>query len=120
MANIKSAEKQARQALVRKDRNQKTKGAVRTAEKKLRTLIAGGDKTKVEEALREFTSKISKAAQKGMIKKNTASRKIGRMNKFIFKGGNTDVTKATVAKATVAKAAKPKVAAKSAATAKTK
>ncbi len=85
MANIKSAEKQARQALVRRDRNQKTKSAVRTAEKKLRTLIATGDKAKVEEALREYTSKMDKAAQKGMIKKNTASRKISRINTFVSK-----------------------------------
>ena len=87
MANIKSAEKQARQALVRRDRNQQTKSAVRTAEKKLRTTIAGGDKAKIDEALREFTSKIAKAAQKGMVKQNTASRKISRINKFIAKGG---------------------------------
>jgi small subunit ribosomal protein S20 len=89
LANIKSAEKQARQALVRRDRNQQTKSGVRTAEKKLRTVIATGDKAKTEEALREFTSKIAKAAQKGMIKKNTASRKISRINKFIAKGGST-------------------------------
>ena len=114
MANIKSAEKQARQALVRKERNQQTKSTVRTAEKKLRTLIAEGDKAKVEEALREFTSKISKAAQKGMIKKNTASRKISRINSFIFKGG----TAAPVAKATKAKKAPKKAAEAKAATAK--
>jgi small subunit ribosomal protein S20 len=80
LANIKSAEKQARQALVRRDRNQQAKKAVRTAEKKLRTAIAGGDKAKKEEALREFTSVMSKAAQKGIYKKQTASRKISRVS----------------------------------------
>lgn len=93
LANIKSAEKQARQALVRRDRNQKTKSAVRTAEKKLRTLIAAGDKTKIEEALREYTSKITSAAQKGMIKKNTASRKVGRISKFIVKSSKAPAAK---------------------------
>lgn len=80
LANIKSAEKQARQALVRRDRNQQTKKAVRTAEKKVRAAIASGDKAKKEEALREFSSVISKAAQKGVYKKETASRKISRIS----------------------------------------
>lgn len=80
LANIKSAEKQARQALVRRDRNQKTKKTVRTAEKKVRAAIAAGDKTKTAEALREFSSAINKAAQKGVYKKETASRKISRIS----------------------------------------
>ncbi len=80
MANIKSAEKQARQALVRRDRNQQAKKAVRTAEKKLRTALAGTDKAQKETALREFSSAIDKAAQKGIYKTQTASRKISRMS----------------------------------------
>ena len=80
LANIKSAEKQARQALIRKDRNQKTKSAVRTAEKKLRTAIASGDKAAKVAALSAFSSAIDKAAQKGVYKRQTASRKIGRMS----------------------------------------
>lgn len=81
MANIKSAEKKARQALVRKERNQQAKKAVRTAEKKARSAIATGDKTKIEDALKEFASRITKAAQKGILKKNTANRKISRITK---------------------------------------
>jgi small subunit ribosomal protein S20 len=80
LANIKSAEKQARQALVRKERNQKTKSTVRTAERKLRAAITAGDKAKKEEAFRAFSSAIDKAAQKGVYKKQTAARKISRMS----------------------------------------
>ena len=83
MANIKSAEKQARQSLVRRDRNQQVKSTVRTAEKKLRTAIASADKTEVPALFRAFASSISKAAQKGVLHTSTASRKIGRMSKFI-------------------------------------
>lgn len=79
MANIKSAEKQARQALVRRDRNQQTKKAVRTSERKLREAMASGAKEKVEELYRDFSSKMAKAAQKGIIHASTASRKIGRI-----------------------------------------
>jgi small subunit ribosomal protein S20 len=85
LANIKSAEKQARQALVRRERNQQTKKAVRTAEKKVRTAIATGDKTAKEAALREFSSAIDKAAKKGVYKKQTASRKISRLSVQISK-----------------------------------
>ncbi len=85
MANIKSAEKQARQALVRKDRNQKTKSSVRTAEKKLRLAITSGDTAKKEEAFSAFASAIDKAAQKGVYKRQTASRKIGRMSIQVLK-----------------------------------
>lgn len=79
LANIKSAEKQARQALVRRDRNQQTKKAVRTSERKLRDAMASGAKDKLEELYKEFCSKISKAAQKGIIHTSTASRKMGRL-----------------------------------------
>lgn len=85
MANIKSAEKQARQALVRRERNQKAKKAVRTAEKKLRTALTAGDKKQKEEALREFSSVIMKAAQKGIYKTQTASRKISRLSSQVSK-----------------------------------
>ena len=80
MANIKSAEKQARQAIVRKERNQKTKSTVRTAEKKLRAALTSGDKAAKAAALSAFASAIDKAAQKGVYKKQTASRKIARMS----------------------------------------
>lgn len=83
MANIKSAEKKARQAIVRRDRNQQTKKAVRTAERKLKTAVSSGDSKKIEELFREFSSRISKAAQKGIYHANTASRKIGRLASFV-------------------------------------
>lgn len=83
MANIKSAEKQARQSLVRRDRNQQIKSAVRTAEKKLRTAAASADKKDVPELFKAFSSRIMKAAQKGVIHSSTASRKVGRMATFL-------------------------------------
>ncbi|MBY0316206.1 MAG: 30S ribosomal protein S20 [Bdellovibrionales bacterium] len=79
MANIKSAEKQARQAIVRRDRNQQTKKAVRTSERKLREAMSSGAADKIEELYRDFSSKIAKAAQKGIIHASTASRKVGRI-----------------------------------------
>ncbi|MCB9073060.1 MAG: 30S ribosomal protein S20 [Bdellovibrionaceae bacterium] len=85
MANIKSAEKKARQALVRRARNNQTTGTVRTAEKKVRTAAAAGDKAKATELLKEYSSAVGKAAKKGVVKKQTASRKISRLSLMINK-----------------------------------
>lgn len=79
MANIVSAKKRARQALVRKERNQKIKKAVRNLEKKVRTAIAAKNKDEAQTLLITYTSALTKAAQKGKFHARTASRKISRL-----------------------------------------
>ena len=101
MANIKSAIKRARQNTVRRSRNKGTISSVRTAEKKLLKALShdhdNTSKTKTQkekkgkkdlttplgELLKIYTSKAGKAAQKGIIKSKTASRKIGRLSKQV-------------------------------------
>lgn len=86
MANIKSAAKKARQAIVRRDRNHQTKKTVRTTEKKIRSAItAGTKKEELTNLLQKYSSLISKAAQKGVYHKNTAARKISRLATLISK-----------------------------------
>ena len=77
MANIASAEKQRRQAEKRKARNRAGKSTLRSALKKSRTAIAGGDADK--ETLAGGFSAVDKAAKRGLIKKNTASRYKARL-----------------------------------------
>ena len=77
MANIASAEKQRRQAEKRKARNRAGKSSLRTALKKARTAIEGGDADK--ETLASSYSTIDKAARKGLIKENTANRYKSRL-----------------------------------------
>ena len=74
MANIKSAKKRI---LVSKKREMRNK-AVNTA-------VAEGNKEEAAKALTLATSKISKAASKGILHKNTASRKISRLNLAVNK-----------------------------------
>ena len=99
MANIKSAIKRARQNIIRRSRNKSTIRSVRTAEKKFlkalsdkqnsssETNISSETKNKKDQAappkelLRIYTSKIDKAAQKGIIKSKQASRKVSRLSK---------------------------------------
>lgn len=78
MANIRSAEKQRRQAEKKKVRNRAGKSNLRSALKKTRTAITGGDADK--ETLSSGFSAVDKAAKKGLIKKNTASRYKARLS----------------------------------------
>lgn len=78
MANIRSAEKQRRQAEKRKTRNRAGKSNLRTALKKARTGITGGDADK--ETLASGFSVIDKAAKSGLIKENTANRYKARLS----------------------------------------
>ncbi len=87
MATHKSAEKRARQSIKRNQRNTQTLGSVRTFEKKLRTALSGTDKAAAETALKDYTSKMSKAAAKGVVHKKTASRKISRLAERVAKVG---------------------------------
>jgi len=77
MANIRSAEKQRRQAEKRNARNRAGKSRLKSALKRSRTAVAGGDADK--DTLSTGFSDIDKAAKKGIIKKNTADRYKARL-----------------------------------------
>lgn len=81
MANHKSAAKRARQTNRRRERNLGTKRTIRTFEKNLRTAISNKDDESVKDLLKKFTSKISKAANKGILHKNSAARKVARLTR---------------------------------------
>ena len=76
MANHKSAAKRARQSLKIRARNLSTKRAVRTVEKQLRDAITDKKGEDAQKLLTAFSSKIGKAARKGVYHAKTASRKI--------------------------------------------
>jgi len=79
MPQTKQAEKALRQDTKRHEKNRIIKVALKTTLKKTRQAITAG---KVEEtALRKALKDIDKAAQKKIIKKNTASRKKSRLMK---------------------------------------
>ena len=83
MANIKSAKKRVQVAKVRSARNKSAKSAMKTAIKKVDAAIAANDKAAAAEALLNATSVIDKTAKKGIIHKNTASRKVSRLAKAV-------------------------------------
>ncbi len=85
MANHKSAAKRARQSIKRRDRNATVTSTVKTFEKKVLKAIQNKSGPDAVAALSEFTSKVMSAVSKGVIKKATASRKVGRLSSRVSK-----------------------------------
>lgn len=79
MANIKSAKKRVITDQKNAARNKTIRSGVKTSIKKVDAAIAAGDKEAAQAALIEATSKIDKAETKGVMHKNTASRKVSRL-----------------------------------------
>ncbi len=82
MATHKSAKKRAKQSQVRRLRNKSVKTTLKNLEKKLKAAKETNSDDK-NELMRQTQSAIHKAAQKGILHKKTASRKISRLFKFI-------------------------------------
>ncbi|MFQ3573013.1 MAG: 30S ribosomal protein S20 [Thermodesulfovibrionales bacterium] len=71
--------KRNRQAKKRELRNDSMKSRIKTEIKKLESLYLTKDKAAIETQLKYLVEIISSAASKGIIHKNTASRKISRL-----------------------------------------
>ncbi len=82
MPNIKSAEKRVKIIKKKTLRNNMIKSGYRTAIKKFETAVANGDK-EAKDLFVEATKKVDQACSKGVIKKNTASRKKSRLAKLL-------------------------------------
>ena len=83
MANIKSAKKRILVNEKKAARNKAAKSAVKTQIKKLDTAITAGNKEDAAKELTALKGEMGRAAAKGIIKKNTNSRKIARMSKAV-------------------------------------
>lgn len=79
MANHKSAEKRARQSLKRAARNVQVKSALRSVEAKLEKALTAKSK-ETTELLKAYTAKVMSASSKGVMKRETASRKVSRLS----------------------------------------
>lgn len=80
MANHKSALKSIRQTAKRTARNKAAKSRMRTHAKKVITAVDAKDLSLAQEELREAMSVLASTAQRGIIHKNQASRRISRLN----------------------------------------
>lgn len=80
MANIQSAKKRIRQTATRTERNVARRSRIRTFIRRVEDAITSGDKAKASEALKAAQPEIMKGVTKGVLKKNTASRKVSRLS----------------------------------------
>jgi len=81
MPNIKSAIKRVKVAEGRRAQNISVKSDMRTAVKKVETLVVNNDVETAKSALITASQKLDKAARKGLIHKNTAARQKSRLAK---------------------------------------
>jgi small subunit ribosomal protein S20 len=82
VGNYSSAQKRHRQSEERRLRNKSVKSSVRTSVKKFVALAQKKEVNEASVALKLMIKKIDTAAQKGIIKKNTAARKKSRMQRL--------------------------------------
>ena len=86
MANHKSAAKRTRQNIRKQARNRSWIRQVKTYEGNLSDLLKNSknkDTESLTKALRVFTSKIDRAAKRGALSKQRASRRISVMSKRV-------------------------------------
>lgn len=79
MPNTTSAKKATRKIAARTAINKSRKSRMRTELRKVEEAIAGGDIKVAQAALRQAEPEVMRAAQKGLLHKNTASRKVSRL-----------------------------------------
>ena len=75
----KSTIRRARQAERRQERNRATVNSVKTLIKKVQSAVTGKKVDEAKTSLLEATSAIGKAVSKGVLHRNTASRRISRL-----------------------------------------
>ena len=79
MANTSSAKKAARKIERRAAINKNRRSRVRTYVRKVEEALASGDKAAANAAFAAAQPELMRAAARGVIHKNTASRKVSRL-----------------------------------------
>ena len=79
MANHKSAKKRIIRNANRAEINKSRISRIRTFIKKVETAISSGDQAAAQTALKEAQPEIMRGVTKGVLHKNTASRKVSRL-----------------------------------------
>ncbi|GGA30080.1 30S ribosomal protein S20 [Neptunicoccus cionae] len=80
MANSPQAKKRARQIERRTEVNKARRSRIRTFLRKVEEAITGGDQAAAADALKAVQPEVMRGVSKGVLHKNTASRKISRLS----------------------------------------
>ncbi|MDF0490924.1 30S ribosomal protein S20 [Sphingomonas sp. H39-1-10] len=81
MANTPQAKKRIRRNANRAIVNGNRVGRIRTFVKRAEAALASGDKTAATEAMAQVQPELARGVAKGVMHKNTASRKFSRLTK---------------------------------------
>jgi len=87
MANTSSAKKAARQMISRTAINKNRRTRMKTGVRGVEEAIASGDKAKAAAALKAVEPLLVRTAQKGIVHKKAASRKVSRLAARVKKMG---------------------------------
>lgn len=87
MANTKSAKKATRQIARRTVINKSRRTRMRSEVRKVEEAISAGDRAAAVAAMTEAEPAIIRAAQKGIVHRNAAQRKVSRLARRIAKLG---------------------------------
>ena len=85
MANHKSAEKRIRQTKKRTERNRYYKTRITNMTRSLKEAIEAKDASKSQEVMKQINQAFHSYVSKGILKKNTADRKVSRLNASVKK-----------------------------------
>ena len=114
MANTQSAKKRVRASIRKRDRNRSTRSATKTLVSRARRPADPSAASLTSEEVRRAISALDKAAEKGIIHRNNASRRKGRLMSALAQlsaakpaGTRSAAVKATAAKAPARAAASP-------------
>ncbi|MFA6760512.1 MAG: 30S ribosomal protein S20 [Sulfuricurvum sp.] len=83
MANHKSSVKRIRQTIKKTERNRFYRTRLKNITKDVRGAIEAGNKEEAEAALKVANQQIHKFVSKGILKKETAARKVSRLHKAV-------------------------------------
>jgi len=83
MANHKSSIKRIRQTLVRTERNRFYRTRLKNIVKDVRSSIEAGNKEEATANLKLANQQIHKFVSKGILKKETAARKVSRLHRAV-------------------------------------
>ncbi len=83
MANHKSSVKRIRQTIVRAERNRFYRTRLKNIVKDVRAAVEAGSKEEAATAMGVANKQIQKFVSKGILKKETAARKISRLHRAV-------------------------------------
>ena len=90
MAYSKQAKKRLRQAERRSTVNKGRRSRVRTFVRRVEDALTSGDKNTAVEALRLAEPVLARSGQKGILKPNTAARRISRLTRLVNSMGTAE------------------------------